>query len=394
MRTLFVLSNMTFPPREGAHAQTLNLIKVLQGKGVEISLILFLKNRSSFDLDGFNGSYHGVNVISVFLDARSYSYRFLVFSFLRLFRLHRLIYFKFFKVIDRVSNDVDLIHAEGVPLVPLLCGSVKKPLVMSVVDAWSLRQNRLAKFSFGISKIQRRFSATMSRYAEKFYLPKANVVHLVSPDDSSYLRGVSSRINLIDIPVMREIPNFKRDALPREGKSILILGDISLPFIRDGILEFFANLSDDQSAFLGGIRFYVLGRVEPDSELVSSIPSYLNFTFLRWVPNIDEEIIKHSAILLLDKSGTGLKNRVIDAMICKIPLIASVAAVEGIGVVNNIHCCIFNDYGSIVDAMKRVVSDCSFSENLRISAYNLFLSNYSSNVVGDRWVKLYLNLKG
>lgn len=81
MRVIFILSNMTFPPREGAHSQTLNLIKVLQGKGVEISLIVFLKEQSSFDLEGFNRDYHGVNVISIFLDARSYSFRFLVFSF-------------------------------------------------------------------------------------------------------------------------------------------------------------------------------------------------------------------------------------------------------------------------------------------------------------------------
>jgi hypothetical protein len=146
----FFVSGFSYPPKEGLHANMANTLNVfgehLQKRGGEILFFAFCKRKKDVDLDQIQAKHSNLHIKFAFkaMPLR-YPTLLLVFTLLPRFVCRRFI------GLGKASPS--LIFIDGIPLSPLLKAKTEIPTIMSAVDAWSLRQHRLAKQSSGFKKL-------------------------------------------------------------------------------------------------------------------------------------------------------------------------------------------------------------------------------------------------
>lgn len=286
----------------------------------------------------------------------------------------------------------DVVHIEGIPLAPFLrIKELANRTLFSAVDAWSLRQNRLALQSHGIKRIFLLSYAKFSYFVERTYFHRAQHTHLVSSSDAEYLSAIDPRIKTIVIPVGQ---SWKRSSYPEtnlhdRAPRVGFWGDLNVPHIRAGLDWFLENVwpsipgsSEDLLTILGRVREYS----PPVSTQVSRL------IVKNWVADIDEELQVLDILILPDQNGTGLKNRVIHAMGNGLAVIGTQYALEGIPI-NSGHNAFECD--SIEEFTEALIELRSNPQRLNTIKYNasLFASTqYSLETIVNKWEAAYQNI--
>jgi glycosyltransferase involved in cell wall biosynthesis len=129
------------------------------------------------------------------------------------------------------------------------------------------------------------------------------------------------------------------------------LSDRPMSAVFTGGLNYQPNL-DALKGYVQNVipTFTQLGVEPPQLSVIGSCPESVKsrlahplVRFLGYVPNIDEELSKHQVFFAPIVSGSGIKTKVLEAMACGLPVIASPDAVTGIAVEHMRHCLVARD---------------------------------------------------
>jgi len=398
-RVLYVLANCSFPPSEGAHEQSLNLIREISGRGVSCSLIAGFKEDAPFDASEFKKFAPLVDVETINCCRGSYTARLYLncIAYLLKYRLGlprtwfpKIIWqdFEVLSVAASKEHFYDCVHVEGVPFLPLVSRMLNRPRIVSTVDAWSLRQKRLFSSSSGlVGKIARGMAWALANVVDAIFLRRERHVHVVSPSDSAYLRscGVSGAFS---IPIMLGSGALSSPLDGSDRSGIYIYGDLQVSYIRDGVYQLLTSLSGIPG--LSGDEIYVLGRRRPPSDLVA-VTEQLNrrVNFISWVDDVDESMRRAKFILLPDLAGTGLKNRTIAALASGAVVIGTIAAFEGVGVVGGVDSIIYKKPAEAWKAVEYLQNRSSERSAIGEAGRLLALANYAPSVVTKSWLDIY-----
>ena len=216
---------------------------------------------------------------------------------------------------------------EGLIYAPLLAIGERNTIVINTIDAISLRQLRLVENSKGLAKVLSFAKYLGTRYLEKKFLPNAKRVLVVSPVDAEYYKRRIGLHNVSNTGLIVEESYFDYDTTKvSKSYDILVLGNMDIPYIRNGFLRFFAHCADLVKA--RDIKIGVVGR--SSSQLLSSLDTKgMQLENSDWVDNYVETACSARLILLLDETGTGLKSRVAQIMTLGIPLVGTAPVFEG-----------------------------------------------------------------
>ncbi|WP_087745787.1 MULTISPECIES: glycosyltransferase family 4 protein [unclassified Acidovorax] len=397
MKILFILSNISFPPVEGAHEQTLRVIDGLSKRGYRCSLLVICKKSLSFDQKSFCENYPNLTLLKVFEDSSSYSSALL-------FRMMRTVgggvwrdevRDKFLKC----QSDFDLVHAEGIPLAPLVFSSINIPFVLSVVDAWSLRQFRLGK-SYGVhvKAVARFVAALVGLVAEIFLLPRAEVVHVVSSADAGYLTKLNPRIKVRDISValpmvqnteIAKTSDEQANSVVLKKPTLVFSGDIRVGYIRDGLVSFLVNVFPKLLCDFPGLKLLLLCRASPVGALHHLIKGDSAISVFEWVPDYAAAIKSADIVVLPDANGTGQKNRTVQALSLGVPVVGSPAAFEGVGIKNWRQGVIAKTPEEFVFGIRSLLTRPSLAVKIATNAERFAISRFSLSVILSQWDNLY-----
>jgi glycosyltransferase involved in cell wall biosynthesis len=380
MNLLFVLSNWTFPGKEGLHIQTAAWLAELVRMGVRVRLLVFARDIAAVDTRAIESSWGGG--VSVVVHHLGDTYPVLLMK-------NMVLPARFNPVLRHISQELrtgsyDAVHLEGIglaPLLPTLSGVA--PVVMSTVDAWSLRQARLAQQGRGLKKWALRAYSFVTKWAERRYFPHANAVHVVSSDDAAYLVQTQRLGNVVTIPVgLLHIPP---SAEPQLSTAPLVFwGDIGVGYLRSGLVWL---MTEVVPLLASRHQVVVIGRRAPDEQLVKLCGP--GARFLTWVDDVESVLRQASVVVLPDQSGSGMKNRTLSAMACGVPVVGSHFAFEGFDVLDGDHCFVRDtpeDFASTVDTLMR---DDGLRRAVGARGRAFVVGRYSIQGVACAWLCLY-----
>lgn len=385
---VYIVSNMTYPPAEGQHANHCLLMRSMRTAGHNVSLIAMVRNRGDLNIDALCESVGGlanVIVIDTMLNYPLLLIRHLFFDFgsskLRL---------ALKEIISRTPNLV--IHLEGIGLVPMVATLKNHAVVVTTTDAWSLRQQRLAplmKF-WHLRKLVLAYSV-VSRWVERRYFALAGAVQVVSPVDADYLRQTVPCARIHAIPIFLDLIGKSQDKTPLLNKAcpatILFWGDIRVPHISYGLLWL---LREVVPLVVVPAKWIVLGRSVPDQRMKALAP---DVEFITWVPDIDQLLRSASIVVLPDVQGSGLKNRAVHAMGCGVPVVGTPAAFEGFSVVDELDAMVKGDAAGFAGAVNRLLGDDVLSARMGQQGRRFAIEGYGVEAVAKRWADLYASVQ-
>ncbi len=384
---LFVLSGFGFPAREGLHAQSAELMRQLAIRGWKISCVLRIQRNAAFDADAFR-NWLGTKGDIVPIRSRLNYPSELFWCTCAALVGWRSTYVKAIEGIER-KHRIEILHLEGIPLMPLVALLPGRSIVVSEVDAWSLRQSRLGSRATGLKKLFLAGYAVLSRQVERWILPKASVSHVVSNADADFLRALvpAADIRCIPVAVSVDQARIRRDG-PSASKSIGIVfwGDIGVPHLRAGLVWLLVDVLPLLAQDGIGFTLKVLGRREPDIELRALAQGV---EFVSWIEDVSALLSSSDVVVLPDQSGTGLKNRVLEAMALGLPVVGTSHAFEGIPVVDGQEAYTRDTAQGFFSALTEIASSLD-RQRLSHAAVEFVRNKYSFDAVVDQWEKVYV----
>lgn len=140
-------------------------------------------------------------------------------------------------------------------------------------------------------------------------------------------------------------------------------------------------------------RFSVLGRVN-SVDVGVKLPPQLNIEFVPFVDDYISFLRSADIVVLPDGVGTGIKNRVVQAMALGRAVVATQAAVEGTLVVDGLHALVVDAPGKVADGLLRLLDDRDLGRKIAVEGGKLMIDNHHAEVVIRAWMREFERVLG
>ena len=284
----------------------------------------------------------------------------------------------------------DIIHIDMINLIYYRDLVVNTPCVFSINDAPSLTYHRRVNYEPSLVK-RLSFKILEQRLltVERDKMSHFAAVHVVSQSEAAYLRhkaflknvsviGVATNPSYLDLPL--KMP---------DGEAILFTaGSFNIAYIRKPLIEFINQYWTRLRQHWGDLRWLIIGR-GAGSLVKQGLVQQDGIELLDWADDYAALLQQADIGVFLDAGGTGIKNRVIQALAAAKPVVGTFYAFEGIDIQEG-------QQGFISDESQIVYENiCSLlmSPDLRCragqSARELVKRQYTQEYTGQMWENLY-----
>jgi glycosyltransferase involved in cell wall biosynthesis len=94
-------------------------------------------------------------------------------------------------------------------------------------------------------------------------------------------------------------------------------------------------------------------------------------------------------MMFLDKSGSGIKTRVVQALAAGKPVLGSKVALEGIKITEGINAFVCNTSDDVTRIVDLLLRDASLRARVGHAARELAKTHYEQSIIGEQWEMLY-----
>jgi glycosyltransferase involved in cell wall biosynthesis len=397
MRILFVLSDFPFPPKNGLNLKAFSLIEYMSRRH-ECDVVAVSSCPDSCEIANFRECCPSLGIIEVYPQQAGWK---LVLHQLFMLVTRRPTYYSRFcgptmraGVAGVLRNrSYDAIHVVTIGLVGLT-DLRRSNAVLSLNDAMAASYRERAQFEGRLLKWAYYRSCQLATGRIEKQLHKMfPVVHVVTSEDATELQAANPKLNVSVIPLAaRETALSMPVSLDKADNSVLLVGNWSTNFVRAGMRSFIREVWPIVRRSLPSASLKVLSRIV-DDELRSLQSQSDSCSLLGFVDNYYAEVNRSSVVVFSEQAGTGMKNRVLDAMIAGKAIVLSPYAARGFdfgGLQMDIICRNPNEFGSKVVALL-ADAECANAVGEMLKA--LAQTKYSIACVGAQWEKLYTNLR-
>jgi glycosyltransferase involved in cell wall biosynthesis len=279
----------------------------------------------------------------------------------------------------------DLVYPVGADAALLAADAARTTsVVWDLCDCTSRYYDRQARASRGPWRsLWYRRQGARYRRVERALLRRDLAVLVASPSEAQALRrdavGVASRIHVLPTGV-----GSTRPAVPQSGPPRLVFtGTLSYPPNADAVLHFCREIFPRILGDHPQARFDIVGD-GASSALASACRAVPNVTFLGFVPDVFD-VLHHSTLFVCPmRQGTGIKVKLLEAMACGLPIVASPIAVEGVPEARDgRHLRIAASVEDFAQRILELIPDSSLRRDLGKRAREL-AERYSWDRLGDR----------
>lgn len=373
MRTAVVLSDLTCPPKEGVHEQSLLLLSALRACGVDLDLYVLSSSPDA-------------------LDAQRLPYKLAIPVIRRRWpwTLSGLHYRTFgCRSLENRLALYDCVYLEGAAAAGLLRRSWASRAIVNLVDPGSLRQWRLALKAAGLrDKLLHLLASGLALILEKQLGMERPHFAVVSSDDAQYLRRIVAPAQVSAIPVM--LPPLPLDCHERQDTSarLLVYGDLRQRHMLGAFIALSKSLLKPLLALRPDVRIVVLGRIKPSAALLEQLDN-LPIEFITWAEDHLGELQRATVVVLPDSTGTGLKNRAVQCLGLGCAVVGTPVAFEGMDVRSGIEAFVETRSEKLLEAVLLLLDDPHLRRRTRQAAKQFAATRYGSEAVAARWIALF-----
>lgn len=377
MKVLYITARPPYPPHRGDQLIAFEQIRNIKNINYKIFLIaLIYKENEKDPVINTLGKYcEQIYFIKI---NKTYSYFTMLKALINMKPIQVNMYnnVKLSKEINKILKAVkpDVLHVQTIRLAKLFENS-KYPKVLDMIDILSLNMYRRSlKENFIIKQVLKFESILLKKY-ENEMINKFNVTSIVSKNDLAH-----SCINYKDNIVIN--PN---------GTSI-IDKIIDKPYIkRENIILFHGNMSyfpniEAMCTFITKVwpsiyekypdyKLYIVGK-DPDDK-INYYNGKNNIVVTGFVEDIVDYLLKAKVGIYPLNSGTGMQNKILEALACGLPSVASNYAIQGIGEISDSELLIANSKIEYIQAITNLLEDTNIREHYENRGREFIKNNYS-----------------
>ncbi len=277
---------------------------------------------------------------------------------------------------------VDLVHIDTLGM-GYYAGLINAPCVIDVMDCISVNYRRLASIqSNWIKSISYGLEAIKTEQFERSVALKTQFMITCTMEDAKRLdeiTGVSARIveNGIDAPVA-----FQKKGSP--DHSLVFVGFLDYSANRDAVTFFASQVLPLVLREFPDSVFHVIGKGSPPV-----VDNAHAVRFRGYVDDLAGVYANASVVVAPLRSGSGIKNKVLEAMAYARPVAATPVAVEGIGATAGIHYLVENTPDGLAAGIIRLFKDASLLDTMGGSGQQYVRNKFSWNTATEKLLAIY-----
>ncbi len=254
----------------------------------------------------------------------------------------------------------------------------KTKVVFFPIDSFSLWYYRKSKIEKNILKKTYYYLQykLFIKYEKKQIIDNTNRIVYVSEIDRKFEKEKLKTKNIYAITHGVEIPqNYEDNLYDTKSFNLVFSGQMSYEPNNDAVLYFIDNIFDRVKKYIPELKLYIVGK-NPSEELQQKKNEDIVIT--GFVENIYSYIASGDVYISPLRFGTGVKNKILEAMSCKMAIIASHVSIEGIdNIKENVNYLEANSEEEWISNIKKLYNNRRIIENMKKTNYETVLKYFS-----------------
>jgi glycosyltransferase involved in cell wall biosynthesis len=296
--------------------------------------------------------------------------------------------------LNQNGHQYDVIHFATpflAPVIGLLKPNLQKKTILFPHDAMSLlTQRRLQWESSWLTKRSLLLDYRKTVAFEKKYYPLAQKTVFVSEVDASFIQNLNSNIKVSWISNGVDTGYFQPQESDVEKNSIIFTGNLDYAPNADAAIFLTELLFPLLKRKLPGIKLYVVGN-HPQERLLKH-HNGKDIIITGFVNDLREYLAKAALFLSPLRYGSGLKNKILEAMAMEKAVVGSPVSLEGIsGLEQQKNMLIMDGLNpeQWVETISRMLPDNNTLKRIGKEARQLMVEQYSWDKICQSYQRLY-----
>ncbi len=276
----------------------------------------------------------------------------------------------------KFSGNYDIIHAHH----PIASLAFKGSSAKKVVTFHGV-------FSNQIGMLHGKTAHNLSNKYEQNALKWADAITAGSQDAFDYYSNLGYKIHYI--PNAIEIDSLPENVTKKFEKQIIFVGRLSKEKGIDSLIRLSDILSKD-------IHLVIVGSGPLENEIKKIAKSHSNIDYLGYLPKNDViPLIRGSIALIQPSLAEGISSTILEAMACKIPVIASNVGGNKELIINNENGFLINpeSVNELNEKIIKLSEDNKLVEKFGQKSSEL-IKNFQWSSIGEKYLELYESLLG
>jgi glycosyltransferase involved in cell wall biosynthesis len=371
MKILFILSTLPYPKEEGLAVINYRLLTRAQ-EGAEIDLLYTGEKRAALEqllkrdapqlcsitaVPAITSLWRkSVNSLSVYLTGKVvYKNR----------KLHAAV-----KHAIR-TQEYDLLYVCPITMISDIPeGCSLPPVFLNAVDSIAALAESMKRYK---GTMANRWKVVFYRAYERRFLSRAARINFVSSAEAEQVgRRVNRSLPIVHIPLGIDVSQFYHDPSAIRQKGTLVFS---------GNFDYCPNVEAAQ--YLSAVLFPELYRRHPQLHLyiIGRNPPRLlahpGITVTGFVESICEWYNRCEIFLCPLHIGSGIKNKILEAMACRLPVISTSTGVSGTRLTDGVHFLLANSREEQLGAIEKLLTDTVLRTTLTNNAALFIKENYN-----------------
>jgi glycosyltransferase involved in cell wall biosynthesis len=254
------------------------------------------------------------------------------------------------------SGKWDVLHVEGSFIAGLIPSDLPVPQVLALHDSWVLRCEEMLKCS--LPPRERAYYRLMKRCEpryERLVYPRFERCTTVSSLDEAAIQHTAPQVRLKVIPNGTDTDYFHPIAVPKEAQTLVFHGNLGYwPNVRSAQELADVELPLVKRSVPGAVLHLVGANPAPEIVALSIRPDIRLSANLR---DLRPALCSGTVYVCAVRCGSGMKNKILEAMAMQLPVVSCPEAVAGIACVPGEHLLIAETSEEIATATVKLLND-------------------------------------
>ncbi|HEY7203349.1 MAG TPA: glycosyltransferase family 4 protein [Methylomirabilota bacterium] len=269
----------------------------------------------------------------------------------------------------------DVLHVEGTYAAALMGDSLPIPKILSAHDSRSLRAVEMRRCATTWKeKSYYRLRGLVDPRFERLVYPRFDRCVFVAPRDVEAAREAGPGVRTALIPNGVDAEHFHPMDVPKEPASLVFHGHLGyLPNV-DAVITFADTTFPLIQRRVPAAVFHVIG-AEPHPR-VRALQTRPGIRLSANLPDLRAAVCSASVYVCLLRHGTGIKNKLLEAMAMGLPVVAHPSALEGIDGTDGTHMLAAAEPVPFAEHVVRLIQEGDLSTRLAAAGRRLVEERY------------------
>ncbi|MCM8795282.1 MAG: glycosyltransferase [Candidatus Omnitrophica bacterium] len=285
-----------------------------------------------------------------------------------------------------LKEDIDIVHINSLKM-GIYFLDIDRPKIFALRDSYAYYLGQLMKYQKGdiLEKINLVIYYQRVRNYEKDLVNKLGTSVVVAKEDRDFLRHYTPKADIRVIPIGVDTEFFSIQDTKPKLNTLIFTGNMSYPPNADAVVYFYKEIFPLIKRKMPEVRFYVVGRFE--SQILSSKAKDIIFT--GFVPDIRPYLREASVFVCPLRFGTGMKNKILEAMAMGKPIVATKKSLSGIDFEDKKHLLIADNPEDFAQKVTLLLKNENLCQQLGRQARSLVTEKYTWTRVTEEYQGLY-----